>query len=714
MAPRAMVFARDLPHDAAMLDSLLAMKPRDVPLRVALRNTAAVVLPLGIGIASGHEAAGLGVAAGALNTMFTDQPGPYRLRMQRMLLTGLAAALSAFVGSVLGAHAVLFVLAALLWGVAGGMLVALGPDAGRAGMTSMILLVITGAQPRAPAEALAAGALILAGGALQTLFAVAAWPLQRYRPERQALAQVCRQLGTSARSGADPTQAPPVTQELLDVESLLHGTHRARGDVMDTFRVLAELVERIRLELLVLVDLRAQVPAPAASTLGRVLEYAARVLDALAAALDAGSPAHTASAALEGLDSAAASLVPSAADEDGRAMAIARARTLALAAQLRAAVRNADFAGSRGELRAHAAEARLPRDLRPRSTLAVLRANVGLASVAFRHALRCGVCLALAIAAQRTSGLPHGYWVPMTVAIVLKPDFAGTFRIGLLRVAGTLLGLVLTSALVHYAFGGAWERLALLALLSIGFRMLVTVHYGLGVMMLTGLVVLLLAFEGMAPGGTMLARGIATVAGSAFALAAYALWPTWEHQRMRPALAAMLDAYRGYLAAVLRGDRALHAAARSAARSARTNALASLERLRGEPRPDPRLLALAGGVFATANRLVRACMALEAALLDAPPGLDRDAVGAFGLDVEAVLASLATTLRGGGGMDEEDLRGSERALARRLEDAVGSEGSGATTEALDRITDSVDALRGLVRRGSLPDDPPAAAAMHVR
>src|SRR5450830_848968 len=75
------------PPGLAMLRSLIQLKPRDVPLRVALRNTAAVVLPLGVGIASGHVAIGLGVAAGALNTMFTDQPGPYRMRMQRMLLT---------------------------------------------------------------------------------------------------------------------------------------------------------------------------------------------------------------------------------------------------------------------------------------------------------------------------------------------------------------------------------------------------------------------------------------------------------------------------------------------------------------------------------------------------------------------------------------------------------------------------------------------------
>jgi uncharacterized membrane protein YccC len=692
-----------------MLRTLIQIKPRDVPLRVALRNATAVVLPLGIGIASGHVAIGLGIAAGALNTMFTDQPGPYRLRMQRMLLTAFAAGISAFVGSLVGTHTPLLVIAALLWGVGGGLLVALGTDAGRAGLTSMILLVIMAAQPRDAGGAFAAASLICAGGVLQTLFAIAAWPLQRYRPERVAIAEICRQLAASARRSPEQTQAPPVTQALLDVESLLHGTHRARGTIMETFRVLAELVERIRLELLALGDLRATLgDGEIKATLDRVLDYAARALDALATALDHGTSPLASTAAMEGFGAALAALgelrarFPDRHTQRGLLIAIARAQ--GLGGELRAALRNADFAGSRGELRAHAAEAHLPRALRPRGALAALRANIRLSSVAFRHALRCGVCLALAVAGARSAGLEHSYWIPMTVAIVLKPDFAGTFRFGLLRVAGTLMGLVLTTALVHTAFGGDWERLALLALLCIGFRMLVTVHYGLGVMMLTGLVVILLAFDGIAPGDTMVARGIATVIGSAFALAAYALWPTWEHQRVRPALAAMIEAYRVYFGGLLRADRSAHAAARSAARSARTNAQASLERMREEPRCDVRLLALADGVFANANRFVRACMSLEAVLQDAPTLPARDRLLAFALRIDHNLAALATSLRDGVAPDIDDLRGKEREIAAQL-DAAGNDTSGvaaAISDALDRMTDSIDALAHLLRRSGRP------------
>ena len=684
-----------------MLRALIQFKPRDVPLRVGVRNTAAMVLPLAIGIASGHEAIGLGVAAGALNTMFLDQPGPYRLRMQRMLLTAFAAGASAFVGSLIGASTALMTLAALIWGVGGGLLVALGPNAGRAGLTSMILLVVTAATPRDVGGSLGAGALIVAGGLLQMLFAIAAWPLQRYRPERQALADLCRQLAGSARERADHAQAPPVTQALLDVENLLHGSHRARGDVMETFRVLAGLIERIRRELLALGDLEAMIDdAGASATLARLREYAARTLVALADALERGTTPLPAAAAMEGFDSALEALERGSSTcterRTRRRLGIALARANGLAGQLRAAVRNADFAGSRGELRAVAAEARLPRPLRPRSALATLQANLSLSSIAFRHALRCGVCLAIAVAGERIAGIEHGYWIPMTTAIVLKPDFASTLSFGLLRVIGTVAGLMLTSLLVHHAFGSDWERLALLALLSIGFRLLTTVHYGIGVMLLTGLVVVLLSFYDIAPGAAMHARGVATAIGCALALIAYFAWPSREARRVPAMLAAMIDAYRGHLAALLKGGAGPRASARSAARNARTNAQASLERLRGEPQHDRRLLALGESLFAHANRFIRAGMALEAALDDVSELPERESVLAFAARVDAALTAIADALRQDGVPNVERLRSHERELAARL-DAIPGAAANAVADACDRITDSVDTLAHLVR-----------------
>jgi uncharacterized membrane protein YccC len=677
-----------------VLKSLLQLKPRDVPLSVALRNTAAVTLPLALGVVSGHTGIGLGIAAGALNTMFSDQPGSYRLRLRRMLSTAAAAAVSACVGYLLGGNSVLLTLAAAAWGFGGGLLVALGPDAARIGLVSMILLVVTSADPRPGLDAVGPALLIFAGGALLTLFAVAAWPLQRYRPERTALAQLCRGLAASARRPDDAAQAPPVTQSLTDVETLLHGADRARGVAMDAFRILAELIERIRLELLALGTSGND------TTVARLREYAARTLESIAAAVDAGTPALTASAALEGFDAVVDALEHAQVGADPkRIIVLAHAR--ALGGQLRAAVRNADFAGSLGEQRLEAAEAGLPRELRPRSAAAILRANLRLSSIACRHAIRCGVCLALAVAGARMSGLEHGYWIPMTTAIVLKPDFAGTLSFGLLRVLGTLAGLLLTTALVHFAFGNEWLRLALLALFCFGFRQFTTMHYGLGVMLLTGLIVVLLSFAGMSPAATMAARAIGTSAGSALALLAYVVWPTWERGRVRVTLADLLDAYRKYFLAVVGADARVRADVRALSRRARTNAQASLDRLRGEPLRDRRALILAEGIFANANRFLRAAMALEAMRQSAPMTSTDPAVTAFSGQLDNVLKQLAHCLREGTAYEPNSgLRDLQTDLHNRLASAASAPErmlSAAWIEASDRMTDAVNTLAHLLR-----------------
>ena len=691
-----------------MLRRLVELKPRDVPFRVALRNTAAVVLPLAVGAATGHLGAGVGIAAGALNTMFLDQPGAYRLRLQRMLLTAIAAGISVFVGAVLGTHTWLTALAALLWGCGGGMLVALGPNAARAGLASMILLVITAANPLPAEQAWGAALLIVAGGLLQTLFALAAWPLQRYRPERHILATLYRQLAATARERPDSATAPSTTAALQEAQTLLLGAHRARGLAVQSFHVLIDLAERMRLELLALCDVHEQLAAAPAwcNIVDSRLDRAAFVLDAIATALEQGQPPREPAAPIEfPIDDTA---LPASRREQ-RLLRIARTRFNALAGQLRSALRNADFAGSRGEMVAEAAERQLPAALQPGNPLATLRANLSWNSVALRHAVRSGVCLSLAVLGERAAGLPHGYWIPMTTAIVLKPDFAGTFSFGLLRVAGTLAGLVLTTALVHFAFEGVIERLVLMTALCVGFRILATMHYGLGVACLTGLVVILLSFAGVAPGDTMAARGVATAIGSGFALLAYALWPSWERLQLKPTLATMVDAYRGYLAAVFDGEANSRDEARSAGRSARSNTEASMDRLRGEPRPDPALLELAEGVYANGNRLVRASLALEAVLQDAPGTKLDPRVHAFAAHVDSALAGIADGLREDRAAVVSGLRTRERELAGLLETegAADPHGVGAALAyACDRITDSVDTLAHVLRQATRPPAAP--------
>ncbi len=579
-------------------DSLLRIKHPDVPLTVALRNTAGVAAPLIAGALGGHLNAGIGIAAGALNVMFSDQPGPYRQRLRAILLAALGGALSGYAGFVFGAQRDAMIALALAWGFAGGMLVLFGTAATRVGMTSMILLVIAAATPLPPAAAANAAALLFAGGALQALLAVIAWPLQRYRPERTALAHTYREIAALARHPPQRDAPPPASDALNALQDILLGRDQAHGRAMEAFRVLLDEAERIRLELLALGELDS-----APSSLDAVRAAAANALEAIAAALDAGDPPHGTDVALQCID-----------QELSTTAASLRPHLQALAGALGAAARNADWAGNRGEQRAASAERALPPALRGAAPLAQLRANLNPHAVVFRHALRMALALALGVAAESVLGLAHGYWLPMTLAIVLRADFASTLQFGLLRAIGTLLGLVLTSTLLLLASSLA-AKIAVLAALCFLFRWLANANYALAVAALTGTVVILLDLEGLSPAQSLHDRAIATVLACAAALAGYLAWPTWERGRARTAFALMLESYAAYLDTLAGpGDRTRRSNARAAARVARSNALASLERLRAEPATPTALLALIERLFAHASRLVRSAMALEATL----------------------------------------------------------------------------------------------------
>ena len=679
---------------AHVVESLTDIKRPDVPLRVVLRNTAAVVLPLGIGLATGHTEIGLAIGAGALDTMFSDQPGPYRQRMQQLLLASLAAGLASLCGFLIGGQLLLILAATAAFGFFGGLLVVFGTDTARVGMTSMILLVITASTPTSLVGALSGAALIFSGGLLLTLFSLAAWPWQRYLPERHALATVYAGLAVLARQQTrDDTDVPALTDAMTTLQQTLLGRHRAHGRAMEAFGVLLELAERIRLELTAMSELHAN---PSIHAMFR--DDAARVLAAIADALAQGESPEQAVSALRTLQASEHALLDGSSNTDGL-----NAHIHALSGQLAAAVRNADWAGSRGELRASAEETRLPKALRSSSALATLRASLTPRSVAFRHAVRTAVCLSAALWISRQLNLPHGYWLPMTAVIVLRPDFAATFNFGLLRVVGTVLGLVLTTVLLHITPNEPWTHLALMAVLCMAFRYLATAHYGIAVAALTGTVVILLSLGGVSSSAAVMDRVINTALGCGMALLAYVAWPTWERGRARAALAVMLDAYANYLRALARPDEHnLRREMRSASRTARTNAQASIDRMRTEPATPPELLALARALFANGNRLARTAMTLEALIDDLSTLPAQTEINGFVDETARALQIVATALREKMAIEAlPDLRTRQRLLVTLMQGAENPAAAELLARISDRLVDNVDTVAYVVGRSQL-------------
>ncbi len=114
-----------------------------------------------------------------------------------------------------------------------------------------------------------------------------------------------------------------------------------------------------------------------------------------------------------------------------------------------------------------------------------VRASLGTSSEAGRHALRLAVLAALAEVIAQASGLSHGYWIVLTIFIVLRPDYSSTLYRGLQRAAGTVVGAGLGVATVLLVKVSLTALLCVIAVSLVAAYAVFTVNYLLYAVFLT-------------------------------------------------------------------------------------------------------------------------------------------------------------------------------------------------------------------------------------
>jgi hypothetical protein len=162
----------------------------------------------------------------------------------------------------------------------------------------------------------------------------------------------------------------------------------------------------------------------------------------------------------------------------------------------------------------------------------------------------------------------------------------------------------------------------------------------------------------------------------------------------------MLDAYASYLRAMAQpGQAGAQRDTRTAARTARTNAQASIDRMRTEPATPPELLALARALFANGNRLARTAMTLEALLDDLATLSAQEEISRFIEHAADALQTIAAALREQRTMSPLPPL---RAMQRTLVGVTQNAGDRATAELLarvtDRLVDNIDTLAYVANR----------------
>jgi len=718
----------------AFWQSVVRFQTEKITPVMALRNTLGVAAPLAIGAATGSLGAGLIVATGALNVAFRDSEAPYPDRARHMLAASVVAGLAVFAGSLSGRNPVIAVALATVWAFVAGMLISVSTPAGELGSMSLVMLVVYGAVPLSLRNASLAGLAALSGAVLQTLLSIAAWPLHRYAPERKALGDLYLELARSAKTPpAHGSLAPPATAQSIQAQISLAALDRDRSVQSDRIRFLLSQAERMRLSLLALGRVRTRLERdyhalPEAAILAQSFEIAASLLEALGRTIAAGAEIAP-EAGVEGIariESLAEQFRQPQPDSTAPPATIddARFQLDALAGQLRSAfdvvveaMAETGRVTPEPTMPPHT-RARNTRQwiLRFRETLASLRANLNLESAACRHAIRLSTCIAIGDALGRSYGVQRHYWIPMTIAIVLRPDFSGTFSRGVLRLIGTFVGVLVATGLFHLWSDAIFAHIAVIAALMFLLRCFGGANYGVFATVVTALVVFLISLSGVAPGPVMAARTLNTAAGGALALLAYWVWPTWERHQVSEAMARMLDAFRAHFRAI----RDYYTGAshpnldrtRAAARLARSNFEASLERASAEPGVSTESVTLFGGMLASSHRLAQALLSLEACIANTSPVPPRKAFLQFANDVELTLYFLGATLRGSPAPADSfpDLREAHHALihaAAPTGEALAERYALVNVET-DRITNSLNTLTLEVLQWIAHSTPPPA------
>jgi uncharacterized membrane protein YccC len=465
----------------------------------------------------------------------TSLRGLHRTRIVATVAAAVGMGIAASIATAAGQSAFGIVAVTAAAAYLYGILSSFGEAASGVGLNVLIATIVLGNITIPPSQRLEIALCVLGGGLLQALLVAVFWPLAGRSSERGALAAAYRTLADYARHVDDTDVAIPPHEQLETVRAAL-ADPQPFGRKIDllALQTLADEAERMRATLSLIAATRAERDTTLPADTGEIL-------DAIADAVERDVQPRNTDAWQRATEN------------------IANSSTWQrLYGQLRAAWRSAAL----GE---PAPGTTVPTDplLNPHVERwwPSVREAMPLHSPFGRHAVRLAIVLAIAIAAYRLGHVPRGYWIALTAAIVLRPDFTTTYAFGAGRIAGTIVGGLaawgIATVIPPTPMAHASAALAFAALAFV-FQRVGPAFFAAAI---TGFVVFVLAIVGLHEGGAVVERIAATLAGGALALLAFSAWPTWEATFTRSTLADLLDAIRRYsvsVFAVLAGDAPLN------------------------------------------------------------------------------------------------------------------------------------------------------------
>jgi uncharacterized membrane protein YccC len=473
-----------------------AVRPQRVPVPWGemVRAAIAICVPLAAGIASGQRVLGLLVAMGGLLGIVVDNGGPYAHRVRRVSSAAVfGGAAGLVIGSLIHGRGWIAVVALVVVAGVSALLSAIS-DVGS--VTGLQLLVYSTLGLGAfgalrPWWHTALGFVL--GTVWALILTVPGWLLSPRAAERHSVAAVYHALAGEFRAAGTPGFAAARRGATAAMNSAYDTLLTARSTAGGRNAWLMRMVAMLN---------QANLIAEAATTLSlegnRPPAAAIGTLDDVADAIAA--------------DAAPPAMPPVPGTSPG-------------AVALRDGLSGVGWVLSR-KWAPPAAQAAPKPPLRDR--LGALSDRL-TSTLTRRFAIRLMVCVGVAAVVSEVLPLQRSYWVVLTVAIVLKPDFGSVFARAVQRGLGTVVGAVLGAVIIAAVPYGPWLLIPfglLAALLPYGRSR----NFGLQAVFLTPLVVVLIDL--LAADGWRLAedRLVDTLLGCAIVLLiGYAPWPaSWQ------------------------------------------------------------------------------------------------------------------------------------------------------------------------------------------
>jgi len=533
------------------LRSALQLDRDGLDVAAGVRVAICLVVPAAVGVATGHTLDGLIAALGSLNVATAEGVGSYSSRAATLGSVLVGNALSIAAGTLTALAGWWGVPILMAWVFVAAYVGVIGPVAERTGWFAALMFMIgIGFGDPSVANAGRYAVLAAVGGMWAIAVITVFWPIHPHRPFVRAwgrsIAAITDLLELVAQSASDDEidRAVARAQSLGHAAEAVTRWHAVQPSssppVPDPLHRLARAGEQARTYAMILVHgLRRRTEPQDATTDTRMLAgVLGRALAAVSEDLDKnGQPRQSSAAEARRVSESVARRLASGHEYERELSALRRV----LAA----------LGGDTDEVIALDAPPARPQAA---GALAALQANLNLSSFWFRYALRFSLAVGVGLAVGRSLGLDKGYWVLITIAVVVKPQLSLSTTSTIHRVAGTLLGALLGILLI-IALPSAWGLIAALFVVAVIGISLARVNYGLAVVFITPMVLVLLNVAD--PGNWHVAdiRVVNTLLGAAIGLlATTAILPGSERGLIIERSLAALTSSAGYLHAIAHRD----------------------------------------------------------------------------------------------------------------------------------------------------------------